>query len=92
MVDRNKMPSQMERIKFGVKQYLSETTAHGLRYLVEGRNIFERVVWSIIISSSFTLALFWIHSSFQGAYDSPIITSIETTEIQKVSQVRNIKG
>ena len=87
MVDRNKIPSPMERIKFGVKQYLSETTAH-----VEGRNIFEKVVWSIIISSCFTFALFWIHSSFQGAYDSPIITSIETTEIQKVSQVGNIKG
>ena len=77
--------SLFESFKFGANQYLRETTVHGLRYLVEGRNVFEKVAWSIVISFCFVMALFGIYSSVKGSYDDPILTSIQTTQIQKVS-------
>ena len=79
--------SLFETFKFGANQYLRETTVHGLRYLVEGRNVFEKAAWSIVITFCFVMALFGIHSSVKGSYDDPILTSIQTTQIQKVSIV-----
>ena len=73
-----------ESFKFGANQYLRETTVHGLRYLVEGRNVFEKAAWSIVISFCFIMALFGIYSSVKGSYDDPMLTSIQTTQIQKV--------
>ena len=73
-----------ESFKFGANQYLRETTVHGLRYLVEGRNVLEKAAWSIVIAFCFVMALFGIYSSVKGSYDDPILTSIKTTQIQKV--------
>ena len=46
-----------QRLNVGLKDdvvsYLSETTVHGFRYIVVGRNIIERVVWVIFLSIAF---------------------------------------
>ena len=84
MLNRIKKPSILENFKLAVDQYLRETTVHGFRYLVDGRNVCETVVWSIVISFCFVLTFFGIYSSVRGSYDNPILTSVQTTEIQKV--------
>ena len=84
MVSRRGKPSLLANFKFSVDQYLRETTVHGFRYLVEGRNVCEIIVWSIVISFCFVLTFFGIYSSVRGSYDNPILTSVQTTEIQKV--------
>ena len=84
MVSRREKPSLLANFKFSVDQYLRETTVHGFRYLVEGRNVCEIIVWSIVISFCFVLTFFGIYSSVRGSYDNPILTSVQTTEIQKV--------
>ena len=29
--------------------YFSQTTVHGFRYIVQGRNIFERLIWILFL-------------------------------------------
>ena len=60
MLNRIKNPSILENFKLAVNQYLRETTVHGFRYLVDGRNVCETVVWSIVISFCFVLTFFGI--------------------------------
>ena len=85
MNKRNDKHSLLESFKLVADQYLRSTTAHGFKYLVEGRNICEVVVWSIVIFFCFGLTLYGIYSSVKGSYDNPILTSVQTTQIQKVS-------
>ena len=40
-------------LKDDVVSYLSETTVHGFRYIVEGRNFLERLAWAIFIGFAF---------------------------------------
>ena len=35
--------------KKNLVDYFSETTVHGFRYIVEGRNILERLVWFLVV-------------------------------------------
>ena len=75
----------MSALRTGTKwlhRYLQETTVHGLRYLSEGRNVFERLFWFCIISAGFTLSTYMIWKSLAEAYDNPILTTIDTMHIK----------
>ena len=71
--------------KLGFHQYLRETTVHGFRYLIDGRNVCETVVWIIVIAICFTLTFTGIYTSIRDSYNDPILTSVQTTQIQKVA-------
>lgn len=71
--------------KVSFHQYLRETTVHGFRYLIEGRNICEIAVWMIAITFCIVMAICGIYTSIRESYEHPILTSIQTTQIQKVS-------
>ena len=75
----------MNEFKVGFHQYLKETTIHGLRYLVDGRNICEIAIWSIVIAVCFTIAFIGVYTSLRDSYDDPILTSVHTTQIQEVN-------
>ena len=91
MIKRSNKLSLIKSFKLGFDQYLRETTVHGFRYLVEGRNICEIGVWSIVISFCFMLTFFGIYSSIKGSYDNPILTSVQTTQIQNVGENYAVK-
>ena len=91
MIKRSNKLSLIESFKLGFDQYLRETTVHGFRYLVEGRNICEIGVWNIVISFCFLLTFFGIYSSIKGSYDNPILTSVQTTQIQNVGENYAVK-
>ena len=77
--------SILRDLKLRCHQYLRETTVHGLRYLIEGRNLCEVAVWGIIITLGFTLSFAGVYTSINDAYHNPILTSVKTTQIQTVS-------
>ena len=71
--------------KVGFHQYLKETSAHGFRYLIDGRNICEIAVWIVVISLCFTMTFVGIYTSLRDSYNNPILTSVQTTQIQEVN-------
>ena len=85
MTQRSGKNTLMEDFKVQLNQYLKETTVHGFRYLIEGRNICEIAVWVIVIAFCFTMASFGIYTSLRDSYDNPILTSVYTTQINEVN-------
>ena len=88
MPQRKIKSSPFEGFKDGFQEYLRETTMHGFRYLVDARNICEPAVWGVVITFSLVATLLMIKASITDCYNDPILTSVQTTEIQKVINVK----
>ena len=71
-------------IKGIINEYLGVTSIHGLRYLMESRNIVEKVSWLIIISLSFGFCVHIIHSHFTENNNKPILTTVEMASVQEI--------
>ena len=71
-------------VKENVITYLLTTTIHGLRYLHDGQNWLEKLIWLIIIGASFSGAIWFIVHGLKEANEEPILTTLETTEVQNV--------
>ena len=67
-----------------LRDYLNETSIHGLRYLIESRNNVERMIWSVVICTSMAFASYNVYVNFVYSMDNPIITTLETTVVQNV--------
>ena len=80
------MPKIKPQRKFlvSITEYLGVTSIHGLRYLMESRNIVEKVSWLIIISLSFGFCVHIIHSHFTENNSKPILTTVEMVSVQEV--------
>ena len=85
MLQRSAKNTLIDDFKVGFHQYLKETTVHGFSYLVDARNICEIVVWIIVITFGFTMTFLGIYTSVSDAYNNPILTSVQTTQIQEVT-------
>ena len=92
MLREHKRKTLLEDFKVGFHQYLRETTVHGFRYLIEGRNLCEIAVWIIVITFCFTLTFAGIYTSISESYKNPILTSVQTTQIQDVSYTITYEG
>ena len=73
-----------KHISQAVKEYLVESSIHGLRYLVECKNLVEKVGWSLIIVTSLYIAGIMISTSIEDNENEPILTTIESTSITNV--------
>ena len=74
----------MEHFRETVIEFLVTTPIHGFRHLHVGKNLFEKIIWTIVLIVSFSVAIFMIRSSLKDAEENPILTTIETTNIAKV--------
>ena len=68
----------------GAQQYLKETTVHGFRYLANDRSCLEVIIWILVITTAFAFTVIQVHNSIRDSYTSPLMTSVETTQIQEV--------
>ena len=84
MLERSRNNRWFRDFRDGVQQYLRETTVHGFRYLANDRYCIEIFVWIFVITTVFGLAIVQVHNSIRDSYTSPLMTSVETTKIQKV--------
>ena len=71
-------------IKKKFKEYLNETSVHGLRYLLDAKNSFERTLWLIVISSCMIFSLRMVIENCNHFYEHPIMTTVDTTVVQNV--------
>ena len=63
-------------IKEGVWTYFSETTVHGFRYVAEGGNIFEKLLWAGLILGGFIFSGGIILKSLKDWGQTPLETTI----------------
>ena len=71
-------------VKAIINEYLGMTSIHGLRYLMDSRNIVEKVSWLIIICMSFGFCVHIIQSHFSDIDKKPILTTVEMVSVQEV--------
>ncbi|KAG5873444.1 hypothetical protein JTB14_024866 [Gonioctena quinquepunctata] len=68
----------------GIRQYLKEycesTGIHGFRYLAEKRTLFEKILWFLLISTSFSTCGYLISRIYNKYHQSPVIVSFATKE------------
>ena len=77
MKDHHKQKHRLwQDMKNDLIGYFSETTVHGFRYVVEGRNIFERLLWVVFIAFGFGYSLVIISESFNSWKNNPVETTI----------------
>lgn len=68
-------------LKNDVIGYFSETTVHGFKYVVQGRNIYERLAWLIVIAIGFALCSALILGSSQVWSKDPVQTTMDQVSI-----------
>ena len=72
-------------MKIRFKEYLNETSVHGLRYLLDSRNNVERVIWLTMICICMAISLTMVIQNCFHFRDDPILRTIDTTVVQNVS-------
>ena len=65
----------------GVKAYFRETTVHGFSYLADGSNLFEKIVWILVILSGMICCCSLILSSYNSWNEMP------GTEVARITVV-----
>ena len=63
--------------KESVLGYFSQTTVHGFRYVVQGRNIFERIIWILFIFFGFMYSSWTIYKALRHWEKHPVETTID---------------
>lgn len=71
----------LQGLKNDVVGYFSETTVHGFKYVVQGRNIYERLAWLIVIAIGFALCAILIIGSSQVWRSDPVETTLDQVSI-----------
>ena len=66
-----------EKAKENVIKYFSQTTVHGFKYVVEGRNAFERVAWILFILMSVVYSVWTVCVAWQHWDTHPVETTID---------------
>ena len=67
----------LKKLKNGLVDYCRVTKMHGFKYVVEGRNVFERLFWIIFIIFAFTMWYNIVWNAFQHWEDNPVETTID---------------
>ena len=68
-------------VKENVLGYFSQTTVHGFRYVVQGRNIFERVIWILFILFGFMYSSKTVYDAWVHWETHPVETTIDQVSV-----------
>ena len=69
--------SWLREAKRNLVDYFSQTTVHGLRYIIDGRNVFERLIWVVMIVFGFVYCTTMIWGAFEYWKTHPVETTID---------------
>ena len=72
-----KLRKLRKEIKKDLVGYFRETTVHGFRYVVDGRNVVERTMWIIFIIAGFTFCGMLFYSALNQWEGNPVETTID---------------
>ena len=68
-------------IAVNVREYFNDTTVHGFRYVVQGRNRFERIFWFLLIITGFVFSSDIIYRALFEWNKTPLQTTIEKVDV-----------
>ena len=66
-----------QELKKDLVGYFKETTVHGFRYVVEGRNIFERLGWAVFIVAGFSYSCVTVYNAYMYWEKHPVEITID---------------
>ena len=64
-------------LKKGLVSYFKDASVRGFKYVVDGRNIFERVMWTLFIAVEFICCGLIVYNTYQYWEDHPVETTID---------------
>ena len=64
-----------------IHDYCVETTLHGCRYVVEGRNNYEKVCWAFLIIAGFIYSGWIISGAIHTWETSPLQTTVDQVSL-----------
>ncbi len=75
----------MARMQQQLRDYLSEASVHGFKYVVHRRlPVASRLAWSAAIGTSLFLAALLVQSSLHEASVNPVVSSFELAELGEI--------
>ena len=74
----------MKSIKRVFIDFLDNSTIHGLQYISMEKKLLIKMIWTVLVSVSFYIAITLIRDSIIAWDESPISTNIETLPISEV--------
>ena len=66
-----------KELKKDLVAYLQETTVHGFRYIVDGRNLLEKLMWVLFIAAGFTFCGLIVYKALNDWDRNPVETTID---------------
>ena len=78
--EKRQMVNDLRGLRLKLKKelvgYFTETTVHGFRYIIEGRNRMERAIWGCFIFFGFFYSGMVVHDALQYWETYPVETTI----------------
>ena len=68
-----------------LRQFLETSTVHGLAYISNTKRSHVRLLWTLIVTSGFTVAGIMIYHSFKDWTENPVTTTVETRPITEIT-------
>ncbi|KAG5873441.1 hypothetical protein JTB14_024864 [Gonioctena quinquepunctata] len=78
--NRSRKKFTVKGIRQYFKEYCESTSIHGFGYLAERRTLFEKILWFLLISTSFSTCGYLISQIYNKYNQSPVIVSFATKE------------
>lgn len=81
-----KRKTAASQLAAALRSYGSRSTVHGLTYIVEDRNVWERLAWLLVVLIMVALGSLIVRTSIEEWYNNPVMTTTVTNSmpIQKV--------
>ena len=64
-------------LKGEVIKFFSESPIPGFKYIVQGKDLLERVIWALFISAAFGVAIWVLKDAFDDWDNHPVETTID---------------
>ena len=67
----------VKALKYEVRKFFSESTIPGFTYVVQGKDLFERVTWAVFVVTALLYAGYMINDAFENWDEHPVETTID---------------
>lgn len=70
--------------RFMVKEFVDNTTLHGIRYAFMERHFLVRFIWTVLVLISSAYYLYTVRTAFQKYYDRPVNTVLKHEHVDEM--------
>ena len=69
----------------GISTYLKESSIHGLRYIVESRNLLFKLLWSILLLVTFGICAILLNQAWTDMTRDPILSIQDEIDVAELA-------